>query len=101
MNYNGIRMSDRDQLVGELLLQGCNNVEIAKQLNMALRTVKAHVTRLFIVFGVTTGIKRVKLAVILYRRQLCLQSNAMEPKHPVSHRRISMPHFGSRFGGDR
>ena len=91
MNCNGLRMNDRDQQVGELLLQGCNNVEIAKQLNIALRTVKAHVTRLFILFGVTTGIKRVKLAVILYRRQLRPQLNAMELKHPVSGTRSQDP----------
>jgi DNA-binding CsgD family transcriptional regulator len=81
-------MSDRDQQVGKLLMQGYNNVEIAKQLNIALRTVKAHVTRLFILFGVTTGVKRVKLAVVLYRRQLSLKSNAVEHKHPVRGRTL-------------
>ena len=73
MNDCDIRLSNRDQQLVELILQGCNNIEIGKQLNMALRTVKAHINRLFVQFGVTTGIKRVKLAVILYRRQLYLQ----------------------------
>src|SRR5215471_17467822 len=61
----------REQQVVELLLQGCDNDEISKQLNMARRTVKAHFNRLFLRFGITGGVKRVKLATLLYRRQLC------------------------------
>jgi len=59
----------REQQVVELLLQGCDNAEIASQLKMALRTVKMHFNRLFLRFGITSGIKRVKLATLLYRRQ--------------------------------
>jgi DNA-binding NarL/FixJ family response regulator len=85
-NYEGIRMNEtpnvrlgpREQQIVELLLQGCDNAEIASQLNMARRTVKAHFNRLFLRFGITGGIKRVKLATLLYRRQSCLQMNAME-----------------------
>jgi hypothetical protein len=32
---------------------------------------------LFLRFGITGGIKRVKLATLLYRRQACLQLDAM------------------------
>jgi ATP/maltotriose-dependent transcriptional regulator MalT len=53
----------------ELLLQGCDNREIARQLNVTCRTVKAHFNRLFRSFGIIGGIKRVKLATLLYRRQ--------------------------------
>ena len=42
----------REQQVVELLLQGCDNDEISKQLNMARRTVKAHFNRLFSRFGI-------------------------------------------------
>lgn len=85
-NYEGIRMNEtpnvrlgpREKQIVELLLQGCDNAEIASQLNMARRTVKAHFNRLFLRFGITGGIKRVKLATLLYRRQSCLQMNAME-----------------------
>jgi len=52
-----------------LLLQGCDNREIARQLHMACRTVKSHFSCLFRRYGVTSGIKRVKLATLLYRRQ--------------------------------
>jgi ATP/maltotriose-dependent transcriptional regulator MalT len=62
------RYSTSSQIV-ELLLQGCDNPEIARQLHMACRTVKAHFNRLFRRFGITSGIKRVKLATLLYRRQ--------------------------------
>jgi DNA-binding NarL/FixJ family response regulator len=63
----------REQQIIELLLQGCDNSEIARDLNMAERTVKAHFNRLFLRFGIKGGIKRVKLATLLYRRQLWLE----------------------------
>src|SRR4051812_32345001 len=75
MNDSSIRLGPREQQIAELLLQGCDNSEIARQLKMARRTVKAHFNRLFLRFGITGGIKRVKLATILYRRQLCSESN--------------------------
>jgi DNA-binding CsgD family transcriptional regulator len=49
-----------------------HNAEIASQSKMARRTVKAHFNRLFLRFGITGGVKRVKLAALLYRRQACL-----------------------------
>jgi DNA-binding CsgD family transcriptional regulator len=69
----------REQQVVELLLQGCDNDEISKQLNMARRTVKAHFNRLFSRFGISGGVKRVKLATLLYRRQLWSTEKTAEP----------------------
>lgn len=69
----------REQQVVELLLQGCDNDEISKQLNMARRTVKAHFNRLFSRFGISGGVKRVKLATLLYRRQLWSEEKTAEP----------------------
>jgi len=60
----------REELVVELLLQGCDNVDIAKQLNTKLRTIKKDFANLFTRYGITDGVKRVKLATLLYRRQL-------------------------------
>jgi len=77
MKEQTVRLGPREQQVVELLLQGCDNTEIATQLEMARRTVKAHFNRLFLRFGITGGIKRVKLATLLYRRQACLQMDAM------------------------
>ncbi len=68
----------REQQVVELLLQGCDNDEISKQLKMARRTVKAHFNRLFMRFGITGGVKRVKLATLLYRRQLCSEVEGIQ-----------------------
>jgi DNA-binding NarL/FixJ family response regulator len=65
----------RQKRVAELLLQGCENKEIAKQLNIPVRTIKADMSRLFVSNGITDGYKRVKLAVVLYRRQLCQRKN--------------------------
>ena len=64
------QMGTRERQIIDLLLQGCDNSEIARDLNMAERTVKAYFNRLFIRFGIKGGIKRVKLATMLYRRQL-------------------------------
>src|SRR5262249_1139358 len=72
-----------------LLLQGCDNDDIAKQLKMARRTVKAHFNRLFLRFGIHGGIKRVKLATLLYRRQLCSEANATENVPPVKESSVS------------
>src|SRR5947208_11841829 len=69
----------RERQVVELLLQGCDNDEISKQLNMARRTVKAHFNRLFTRFGINGGVKRVKLATLLYRRQLCSEQATAGP----------------------
>ena len=68
----------REQQIAELLLQGCSNAEIARQLRMNPRTVKAHFNRLFQRFGISGGIKRVKLATFLYRRSLRLHGGIAE-----------------------
>jgi len=64
------RVGNRERQIIDLLLQGCDNSEIAQDLKIAERTVKAHFNRLFLRFGIKGGIKRVKLATMLYRRQL-------------------------------
>jgi DNA-binding CsgD family transcriptional regulator len=83
-----VRQPTASQIV-ELLLQGCDNPEIARQLNIACRTVKAHFNRLFRRFEITGGIKRVKLATLLYRRQTCPQMSSMEHASPVSANNVS------------
>src|SRR5271154_446862 len=84
MAEQSVRLGPREEQVVELLLQGCDNAEIASQLKMARRTVKAHFNRLFLRFGITDGIKRVKLATLLYRRQACLPMNVMGAVSPVN-----------------
>src|SRR5246127_689392 len=79
MKEQTVRLGPREQQIVDLLLQGCDNAEIASQLNMARRTVKAHFNRLFMRFGITGGVKRVKLATLLYRRQLCSEGDTVEP----------------------
>ena len=87
MKERTVRLGPRETQITELLLQGCDNTEIAKQLKMARRTVKAHFNRLFLRFGITGGIKRVKLATLLYRRQLCSETSGMESAFPVNESR--------------
>jgi len=64
MSDQTIRLGRREQQIVELLLQGCDNADIAKQLNMARRTVKAQFNRLCLRFGITSRSKRVKLATL-------------------------------------
>jgi len=84
MKEQTVRLGPREQQIVELLLQGCDNAEIASELKMARRTVKAHFNRLFLRFGISGGIKRVKLATLLYRRQSCLQLNDMATVSPAN-----------------
>jgi DNA-binding NarL/FixJ family response regulator len=90
MNEQSVRLGPREKQIVELLLQGCDNAEIAKQLKMARRTVKAHFNRLFLRFGITDGIKRVKLATLLYRRQSCSPTNATETVSRASENAVSL-----------
>jgi DNA-binding NarL/FixJ family response regulator len=73
MEENFGQMGPRERQIIDLLLQGCDNAEIARDLNIAERTVKADFNRLFLRFGIKGGIKRVKLATLLYRRQLWME----------------------------
>jgi regulatory LuxR family protein len=98
MKERTIRLGPREQQIAELLLQGCDNSEIAGQLQMARRTVKAHFNRLFMRFGITGGIKRVKLATMLYRRQICSEESVLAVEHPaqLSSGSSNSSHKGSR-----
>jgi hypothetical protein len=71
-------LQPREQRIADLLLQGYDNAEIGKELNIAPRTVKAYFNRLFTRFNIESGIKRVKLATLLYRRQLWLEKTCTE-----------------------
>jgi DNA-binding NarL/FixJ family response regulator len=61
------KLTPREHEVAELLVQGCDQAEIAKELKMSRRTVKAYFNRIFMRAGLSdfTGIKRVQLAVML------------------------------------
>jgi DNA-binding NarL/FixJ family response regulator len=68
------QLGPRERQIVDLLLQGCDNAEIGRDLNMAERTVKAYFNRMFVHFGIKGGIKRVKLATLIYRRQLWMET---------------------------
>jgi hypothetical protein len=59
----------------EMLMEGCRYEEIAKECGISLRTVKAHFAELFRRYGIESGIKQVKLAVLLYREKLREEDN--------------------------
>jgi hypothetical protein len=96
MQEKAVTLGPREQQIAELLLQGCDNDEIAKQLHMARRTVKAHFNRLFLRFGINGGIKRVKLATLLYRRQLCSNDTENELQASESSESLNSLHKDSK-----
>ncbi len=68
-NLNEIKITQRDEQVLKLLVQGCSNKEIATQLNISPRTVKQHLRTLFLRAGITDGRKRVKLATAMFMKE--------------------------------
>jgi DNA-binding NarL/FixJ family response regulator len=68
-NLDDIKITERDEDVLNLLVQGCSNKEIAEQLHISPRTVKQHLRTLFLRAGITQGRKRVKLATAMYQKE--------------------------------
>lgn len=60
-------LTAQQRKVAQHLVNGWENEAIARDLNVKVRTVKAIMHRMFRKYKVTSGIKRVKLAVLLYR----------------------------------
>jgi FixJ family two-component response regulator len=81
------RVTSTDWKILNLLVSGAENSEIARELKMAPRTVKAHFRKLFLLFGIVDGIKRVKLAILIYRSQSC--QNSMEAGLPALEKKTS------------
>jgi DNA-binding NarL/FixJ family response regulator len=69
VDLDQIKITQRDQQVLALLVQGCSNKEIAGQLNISPRTVKQHLRTLFLRAGIKDGRKRVKLATAVFQRE--------------------------------
>ena len=69
LDLNEIKITQRDEEVLRLLVQGCSNKEIASQLNISPRTVKQHLRTLFLRAGIKDGRKRVKLATAMFMKE--------------------------------
>jgi DNA-binding NarL/FixJ family response regulator len=76
LNLSDIKITQRDQQVLHLLVEGCSNKEIAQQLNISPRTVKQHLRTLFLRAGIMDGRKRVKLATAVFQREQRESSHA-------------------------
>ena len=68
INLSEIKITERDDQVLDLLVQGCSNKDIAEQLKISPRTVKQHLRTLFLRAGIRDGRKRVKLATAVFDR---------------------------------
>ena len=69
MDLKEMKVTQRDEQVLKLLLQGCSNKEIGSQLNISPRTVKQHLRTLFLRAGIRDGRKRVKLATAMFLKE--------------------------------
>jgi DNA-binding NarL/FixJ family response regulator len=69
LNLSQVKITPRDEQVLMLLMQGCSNKEIAKQLGISPRTVKQHLRTLFLRAGIRDGRKRVKLATAMFSKE--------------------------------
>jgi DNA-binding NarL/FixJ family response regulator len=58
-----VRITPRDREILDLLVQGCSNEDIAKELGIAARTVKSHLRTLYMRFGIEGEGQRVRLAL--------------------------------------
>ena len=67
-DISNIKITQRDEQVLKLLVQGYSNKEIALHLNISPRTVKQHLRTLFLRAGITEGRKRVKLATAMFQK---------------------------------
>jgi DNA-binding NarL/FixJ family response regulator len=65
MKGQAVRLGAREMQIVKLLMRGCDNAEIARQLKIARSSVKAQLVRLFRRFRIRGGVKRVKLATLV------------------------------------
>ncbi len=68
INLDQIKITRRDQQVLKLLVAGCSNKDIARELNISPRTVKQHLRTLFLRAGIKQGRKRVILATAIFEK---------------------------------
>lgn len=64
-NLNNMILTNRQQEVLQLLVEGLNNAEIAERLIITEHTVKAHICAIYEVLGVTCRVQAVVAAIKL------------------------------------
>ncbi len=65
------KVSDRE--IEALLIEGCSDREISARTGLRPRTVTARVKQLYLSYGITDGVRRVQLTVLLFRRMLACE----------------------------
>jgi len=69
LSLDQIKITQRDQQVLDLLVQGCSNKDIAAELDISPSTVKQHLRTLFLRAGIKQGRKRVILATAVFEKE--------------------------------
>ena len=63
------KVTPRDQQVLNLLVQGCRNKEIARQLNLSPRIVRQHLRTLSLRAGIRERRERMKLGIAMFTKK--------------------------------
>lgn len=74
-----LRITERDREVLRLMVAGYTMKEIGAELGIAGRTVKAHNGKLYRLFGITTGCRRIKLIKRCFEDSRILRPDTAEP----------------------
>ena len=74
-----IRLTEREKQVCELLVEGCNNRQIAERMGIAERTIKQYVQNLCWKFQIRSGCKRILLALAFFRQNRIVMDPESSP----------------------
>ena len=74
----------RRRKVEEMLCLAMSNREMATELGIQTRTVKNYLNQMYREYGITSGVRRVKLAVLLFRQQLEQRGNEALRDHEAA-----------------
>jgi DNA-binding NarL/FixJ family response regulator len=70
-----VLLTPKQKQIASLLTEGYSDQEMSRLLGISTRAVKRRLELTYKKLEITTGLKRVKLAVWMYERQLCPSHN--------------------------
>jgi DNA-binding NarL/FixJ family response regulator len=77
-----MKLTPRRKQVADFVLSGYGPKEISKELKISEVTVKRHLEKVYLLFGITDGVKRVKLARMLWTATAAERSQSKSNESP-------------------